>query len=471
VRDHWPGRGLALLVAGTYFMENLDGTIIATAAPRMAASFGVPSVDISIAMTAYLVTVAVCIPASGWLARRFGARAVFGSAIAIFTVASGCCALSTSLPMLVAMRVAQGVGGAMMVPVGRLTVLRATDKQDLIRAIAYLTWPALIAPVLAPALGGVFVAYLSWHWIFVVNLPLGVFAGAMVVRLVPRDHATERSTLDWLGFLLTGISMAGLVVGAHDVGDASIDWAVAGVALGIGLAAGALAVWQLLRAGNPLMDLRTLRVRTYRMSTLGGSVFRAMITAVPFLLPLLFQDAFGWSPMRAGLVVVAVFVGNIGIKPFTTPIMRRFGFRGALLGSLAGAIASLVGCGLLTAGTPLWVVLVVLCVSGVFRSTGFTAYGTIQFVDVDREDVASANTLASTTQQLAAGLGVAAGALALRVGVSLSGASGTGAYRVAFAILAACLLVCVVDTLRLPPNAGDHVSRARREASPSRATR
>jgi EmrB/QacA subfamily drug resistance transporter len=459
------GRGLALLVAGTFFMENLDGTIIATAAPRMAASFSVPSPAISTTMTAYLITLAVGIPASGWLAGRFGTRAVFSSAIVIFTVASGLCALSTSLSMLIAMRVLQGLGGAMMVPVGRLAVLRTTDKPDLVTAIAYLTWPGLIAPVLAPALGGLVVAYASWRWIFMVNIPLGVIAGLLATRMVPSDRGTDQPALDWLGFLLTGISMAAVVAGTGYIGDAHIDWAAVSVALGIGLAAGLLAVWQLLCSPHPLMDLRPLRVHTYRVSTFGGSVFRAMITAVPFLLPLLFQDAFGWSPIRAGLVLIAVFVGNIAIKPFTTPIMRRVGFRGALLGSLAGAIASLLACGLVTAHTPLWLILMVLCVSGVFRSTGFTAYNTIQFADIDRGEVTSANTLASTTQQLAAGLGVAAGALALRIGVPVAGTTGVGAYQVAFFILAACLLICVAEILRLAPNAGDHVSRARPKVS------
>jgi EmrB/QacA subfamily drug resistance transporter len=453
------GRGLALLVAGTFFMENLDGTIIATAAPRMARSFGVAPVDISATMTAYLVTLAVGIPASGWLAGRLGTRTVFSAAIVIFTVASGLCAISTSLSMLVAMRVLQGLGGAMMVPVGRLAVLRTTNKIDLVRAIAYLTWPGLIAPVLAPAFGGLVSAYASWRWIFVVNLPLGVIAGVLALRIVPTDRAPLRTTLDWLGFLLTGLGTAALVVGMEDIGQIPVRWIEVGIALGVGVVAGFLAVAQLLRAPHPLMDLRALRVRTYRLSTAGGSVFRAMITAVPVLLPLLFQDSFGWGPLRSGLVVIAVFVGNIGIKPFTTPIMRRFGFRKVLLGSLAGAIVSLAGCALLDVSTPLWLILVVLCVGGVFRSTGFTAYNTIQFADIDRAEMAGANTLAATTQQLAAGLGVAGGALALRVGGQL--AAGVGAYRVAFGVLAACLLICVVEVLRLAPDAGDAVSRAR----------
>ncbi|HWC84384.1 MAG TPA: MFS transporter [Pseudonocardiaceae bacterium] len=456
----WAGRGLALLVAGTFFMENLDGTIIATAAPRMAESFGVPAVSIGAAMTAYLVTLAVGIPASGKLAARYGTRTIYGAAIVIFTVASALCAASASLPMLIGMRVLQGVGGAMMVPVGRLAVLRGTTKADLIRAIAYLTWPGLIAPVLAPVLGGLVTEYASWRWIFLINLPLGVIAEVCALRMVPADRDPEVSTVDWWSFQLTGLSLAGLVLGAQLLADASSDWVAVGVALGVGLGLGGPAVRRLLRAAHPLMDLRTLRVGTYRVATGGGSWFRAIITAVPFLLPLEFQDVFGWGPIRSGAVVVAVFAGNIGIKPFTTPLLRRFGFRPVLLGSLAGMIASLVGSGALHASTPLWVILVVLFFGGVFRSTGFTAYNTIQFADVAAGDLASANTLASTTQQLAAGIGVALGALALRAGEPITGGVGAGAYLVAFWILAGCLLICVAEALGLAPDAGQQVSRA-----------
>ena len=461
--SRWGGRGLALLVAGTFFMENLDGTIIATAAPRMAASFGVPAVQIGAAMTAYLVTIAVGIPASGWLADRFGTRAIYGSAIVVFTVASALCAASDSLALLIGMRVLQGIGGAMMVPVGRLAVLRGTDKSDLIRAIAYLTWPALIAPILAPALGGVITEYTSWRWIFLLNVPLGVIALGFTLRMVPRDRAPNMSTLDWIGFLLTGASLAGLVFGAQWLSADRVDWLGVGVALGIGLAAGVLAGWHLRRARNPLMDLGALRVHTYRVSAVGGSIFRAVIFAVPFLLPLLFQDAFGWGPVKSGLVVVAVFAGNLGIKPFTTPLLHRFGFRWMLLASLAGAILSLVGCGLITAGTPLWLTCLVLLLSGVFRSSGFTVYNTIQFADIDRAEFASANTLSATTQQLAAGLGVAAGVLALRAGSLLTAGGG---YTVAFLILAGCLVFCVAETLRLAPDAGRAVSRAYSKSEP-----
>ena len=455
----WPGRGLALLVAGTFFMENLDGTIIATAAPRMADSFHVAPVEVTAAITAYFVSLAVVIPASGSLADRFGTRAVFGSAIVIFTVASGLCAVSATLPMLVAMRVVQGVGGAMMVPVGTLAVLRTTDKGDLIRAIAYLTWPGLIAPVLAPVIGGLLTEYASWRWIFVVNVPLGVLACLLAARVVPATHPANGSTVDWAGFLLTGVSLAGLVIGLQWLGETPIRWGDVAIALTAGVVSGLFAVRHLWHAAHPLMALRTLRVHTYRVATASGSGYRAVITAVPVLLPLLFQDAFGWGPTRSGLVVIAVFVGNIVIKPRTTPIMRRFGFRTVLLAGLGGAVASLVGCGLLAVTTPLWLILAVLFLSGVFRSIGFSAYNTLQFADIDRADLADANTLAATSQQLAAGFGVALGALALRVGVPIAGSTGTGAYTVAFAILAAAMLACMLDVVHLPADAGDKIRR------------
>ncbi|MCW2875329.1 MFS transporter [Actinacidiphila oryziradicis] len=464
--SRWPGRGIALLVAGTFFMENLDGTILVTAAPRMAGSLGVAPADMNVAMTAYLVTLAVGIPASGWLTERWGARPVFGLAIAVFTVASGLCALSPDLPVLTAMRVVQGLGGAMMVPVGRLVVLRTTDRRDLITAIAYLTWPGLVAPVLAPVLGGLLVTYLSWHWIFLVNLPLGVVALCLALRMVPAaERAADPVRLDWGGFALIGTGLAAVVLGMEYLTDGGARWGVAATALGLGLLTAA--VRHLRRTPHPLLDLGVLGVRTYRAATFSGSLFRTVVSAAPFLLPLLFQDAFGWSPLRTGLVVMAVFVGNIGIKPFTTPLMRRFGFRPVLLGSTAGLAASFIGCALLTPATPLGITALTLLASGVFRSTGFTAYNSLQFADVGRAGLAGANTLAATLQQLAAGLGVAVGALVLRLSTPLvhavvgAGAGGAESYEVAFLVMAALACLSGLEPLRLPADAGASLSGAR----------
>jgi EmrB/QacA subfamily drug resistance transporter len=391
---------LALLVAGAFFMENLDGTVIATAAPRMAHSFDVPAVDLNVAITAYLLTLGVFIPVSGWVADRVGARTVFVVALAVFTIASGLCAISRDLDELTAVRILQGIGGAMMVPVGRMVVLRSTAKSDLISAIAYLAWPALAAPIIAPALGGLLTTYASWRWIFVLNLPLGVAELVIAQRLVPNLRRVGRVGLDWRGFLLTSAGLTSSVYGLEVVTEGDVDWAVVGFAVATGMVLMLWAVRHLRRTRHPLLDLEVFRIPTFRVTNLGGSLFRLAIGATPFLLPLMFQDAFGWTPIKSGLLVIAAFIGNMGIKPFTTPILRRFGFRTVLIGAGVAAGATIGLCAALTARTPLAVIAVVLVAGGVFRSIGFTAYNTIVFADVTSAKMSDANTLTSTIQQL-----------------------------------------------------------------------
>src|SRR4051794_829469 len=448
------------------FMEILDGTVIAPAAPHIGASFGVPAVSVNVAITAYVLAVAVLIPISGWLADRFGARRGFTAAIAVFTLASTACAAAPSLPWLVAARVVMGIGGAMMVPVGRLVVLRTTAKTALIRAIAYLTWPALAAPVIAPALGGVLSTYASWRWIFLVNVPLGLAALVLARRLVPDVRAPGSPSLDWLGFLLVAGGTAALVVGLEDVGSARPDALVAVAGLGGGALVLAAAVAHLVRTSRPLVDLRVLRVATYRVTALAGSGYRAAITAIPFLLPLFFQLGFGWTAAQAGLVVIALFVGNVVIKPATTPLLRRFGIRPVMLASIVAGAVFLIGMAFLQPTTPLPWVLALLLASGVARSVGFTAYNTVAFADVPAERMTPANTLLSTVQELGGGLGVAVGALLVRVGGPLGAATGLGegagaAFRVAFVLLAVLLVVPLVAALRLPRTAGAVVTGRR----------
>ena len=450
-------RWLALLVAGAFFMEILDATVIAPAAPHIAEDLHVTAVSINVTITAYVLTLAVLIPISGWLTEKFGARRIFTFAVALFTLASAGCAAATSLPMLVATRVLQGVGGAMMVPVGRLVVIRTTAKTDLVRAIAYLTWPALVAPLVAPALGGVLSTYASWRWIFLVNLPLGVIALVLARRLVPDVRADDPGRLDVRGFLLAACGIAALVFGLEGVAAERPRWAVAIGALVLALLALAGTVRHLLRYDRPLVDLRILSLKTFRVTALGGSVFRAVITAIPFLLPLFFQLGFGWSAARAGLIVIALFAGNVGIKPATTPLMRRFGIRAVMLGSVLLSAACLAGIALLEPATPLPLLLGLLLLSGIFRSTGFTTYNTVAFADVPTPRMTSANTLMSTVQELGGGLGVAVGALLVRLGAGV-GAGGTAAYRFAFVVLAALLVVPAVEAFVLPRSAGNVVA-------------
>jgi EmrB/QacA subfamily drug resistance transporter len=439
---------MALLVAGAFFMEILDATIITPAIPLIAASFGIDAVDVSVAISAYLVTVAVLIPASGWMADRFGIRRVFIAAIAVFTLASIGCALSVSLPMLVAMRVAQGIGGAMMVPVGRLAVLRFSDKSDLVRAIALLTWPALAAPVLAPVLGGAIATLGSWRWIFIVNIPIGIIGFLLALKLIRGDPAPSTRPLDWRGMLTLGIGIAAALIALENIRVSGTDWLLVGVGAVVAVVSVAAAVWRLLRAPSPLVQLRVLRVRSLRITVSAGSLYRLVITAVPFLLPLQFQLEFGWTPLAAGLMVAALFAGNLTIKPATTPLMRRFGIRRVLLVNGVASVACLGLLAFLAPGLPMAVIAVILFVSGALRSVGFTAYNSLAFSEVDGEDLTHGNTLNAAVQELAAGLGIAVAALLLSLLAS---------YAWTFLILGAVLAVTLVETLRLPRDAGSAV--------------
>jgi EmrB/QacA subfamily drug resistance transporter len=462
-------RNTALLVAACFFMENLDGTLVTTAAPRIGRALGVPATSVSLVIAAYLVTLAVFIPLSGWLAARLGARPVFLAAIAIFTVASLGCALSTAFVELVAFRVVQGAGGAMMVPVGRLVVLSRTEKSDLLRVTSLLVWPALIAPVVAPLAGGLLTTYASWRWLFLINVPLGAIAWAVAWRLIEGAPSAATPPLDVLGVLLTCAGLAAATYTAQLLSESVVPWPLVVV---LAAAAAALltgAVAHLRRAVHPLVNLRTLRVPTFRTAIGSGSLFWSTVTGVPFVLTLLFQEVFGWSPVKSGALVLFVFVGNIAIKPATTPLLRRFGFRAVLVAATAGAAVTMVAAGLFTATTPLVVIALVCILNGVGRSVGLTGYSTIVFSDTPPEQMRDANTLQATAQQLSVGLGVPLAAIAIRAGGSLAGAFSShptpgDAYTVAFVLLAAVVPMATAGALRLHPDAGAAVTR---RASPS----
>ncbi|GAA4739973.1 MFS transporter [Amnibacterium soli] len=451
-------RPLAVLVAGTFFMENLDGTVIQTAVRAIGRDFGAQPIDVNAAITAYLLSVAVSVPLGGWLADRFGVRRVFHAAIALFTVASLACGLSTDLWMLCALRALQGVGGALMVPVGRLAVLRATRPRDLLAAVAYLTWPGLLAPVIAPAVGGLLTDTVGWRWIFLINVPIGLVLLLAGLRLVPRSAERDRRGFDLVGFALLGVGLVTLLLALEAVGGGSPD--VQRVALLLAVAAGTLvgAIAWMRRATAPLLSFRAMRIPTFRASNIGGGFYRLVISALPFLYTLLFQVGFGWSASLAGVLVVAVFVGNIGVKPFTSGIIRRFGFRTTIVGSSIAGAALAVVFACTDASTPLPVFAVLLLVAGAFRSIGFTAYNSLQFADVPPELTSGANTLAATTQQIAIGFGIAVAALSVRSMLALAAAVAPDApalgYRWAFALIAVLLVVPVVETALLHRHAG-----------------
>uniref|UniRef100_A0A8H9Z1G9 MFS transporter n=1 Tax=Pseudomonas tritici TaxID=2745518 RepID=A0A8H9Z1G9_9PSED len=456
----------ALLVAGAFFMEFLDGTVIATALPDMARSFGVEAVELNIGISAYLITLAVLIPASGWIADRFGARKVFAVALAIFTLASVFCGLSTTVDQFVAMRILQGMGGALMVPVGRLAVLRTTPKHLLITAIATLTWPALVAPIIGPPLGGFITSYADWRWIFFINVPLGIIAIILALRIIPDLHEDARRPFDLPGFIATTIAMVSLVYAMESMGAQQTDSVVTIALLAIGCVTLFYALRHFQRAKWPMIRLDAMQVPTFRVTMYGGSLFRASISVVPFLLPLMFQVGFGMDAFHSGLLVLAVFVGNLTIKPATTPLIRRLGFRKLLLINGALNVLSLLACALITPQTPVWLILLILYLGGVFRSIQFTAVSTLAFSDVPSAQMSYANTLFSTATQLAVGLGITLGAIGIRIGEKVSHALGMAAvpglsFRLAFVAIAIICLIGMFDTLSLTKDAGSAVSKKR----------
>jgi EmrB/QacA subfamily drug resistance transporter len=452
-------RPVALLVAAALFMEYLDATIIATAAPAMARSLHASASSIGIAVTSYLLSVAVFVPLSGWLSARFGSRRVMLAAVVLFSGASVLCAMSGNLAELVALRALQGLGGAMMVPVGQLTVFRTTGTADMYRAVAYITWPALVAPVIAPLLGGVLATYASWRWIFLINVPVGAAVLVAGFWLLDRGTGTRPPDLDLVGFGWTGVGLGLLTWTSASLASGSVSWVTAASTGCASLIALVFAVAHLRHVRHPLLAVRVLRIGSMRVAFASGGLFRMAVSAVPFLLPLMFQEAWGWSAVRAGSITLWVFVGNLAIKAVTTPMLRRWGFRAVLRGSTTVLTATIAAIAFVTPQTPTWLLIALITASGAARSVGFTCLNTIAYAEVPRSELSAANTVGATIGQLAAGLGVAVAAIGLQAGSALhwSAAHGAGPFRSAFLVVAVVSAIPLIASYRLGADVGDAV--------------
>lgn len=454
-------RRVALIVAVAFFMQLLDSTIISTSLPQMGQSFGVPAVAMSIGITAYMLTMAVFVPLSAWLADRFGARNIFLGAIALFALASIGCGFSQSLAQFVAARIVQGLGSALMTPVGRILVLRNAAKSELLNATALITWPALFAPVVGPVLGGFITTYLSWHWNFFINVPLGLAGLLLVARFVPGDRDSEARPLDWPGFFVTSFGLAVMLYGLERLAHPENGMLPTVGLIVAGIPVGWFAVRHLRRAPHPLLDLSAFKVLTFAVSTLSaGTIFRVAINATPFLLPLLFQVGFGMRPVDAGLLILAYFLGNLGMKAVTTPTLRRFGFRRVLI--VNGLIASLaiMACGAISPQTPLALVVALMLVAGLSRSMQFTALNTLAFADIGGAQRSSAATLSSMLQQISMLFGVAIAAAVLNLSQIARGEEAPDLvdFRIAFIAIGLIGLVASFRFMVLPPSAGAEVS-------------
>lgn len=440
-------------------MENLDGTIIATALPQMARSFHASAVSLNIGMTAYLLTLAVFIPISGWVADRFGSRSVFASAIGTFTLASLLCGVSHNLTQFTLMRILQGIGGAMMVPVGRLIVLRTTPKDQLTQAIAYISWPGLTALVIGPPLGGFITTYASWHWIFFLNLPLGILALVLARLWIENIRSEEKHSFDWMTFFLGGFASTGAVYAMEKLGGDGAHWQLPTLILILSLLSGTIAIlFARRRPATSLIDMESMKLKTYSLSVYGASAFRIAVSVLPFLLPLMFQISFGLNAFRSGLYLLVLFAGDLSMKAFVIPVLRLFGFRQILIVNGIITAGSMALCATLSPATPVIVILAILFFHGACRSMEFTCLTTLAYTEIPPNKMSRANGFLSAVMQLSMGLGVAVGAITLRLVAHAHGHSAAMPqlrdFHIAILFMAVLALGPVLDSLGLPANAG-----------------
>lgn len=447
-------RSIPLVVAAGLFMEQLDSTVIATALPAMAVDLGIPAVRLNLAITSYLVAMAVFIPASGWVADRFGARRVFVSAMGLFVLGSLVCGASTSLPVLILGRLAQGLGGAMMTPVGRLVMLRSVPKDRLISAMAWLTVPALLGPVLGPPLGGLLTTVTSWRWIFWINLPIGLAGMMLALRLLPPIREEVVPPFDGLGFVTSGIGLTAVVFAFETAGRDVVPASVQFTTFVLGAALMTAYVWHARRLERPLIDLGLLRLPTFRAAVLGGSIFRLGVGALPFLLPLQLQLGFGRSALESGLTTFVAAIGAIAMKMTARPIIARFGFRTTLVADALIAGVFMAAIGLVGAETPVWILMGLLLIGGFFRSLEFTAINTVAFSEVSEAEMSRATAFSAMMQQLSISAGVAFGALALHLIGTDGSRSDASAFSLAIGIVGLVSCLSALSFVRLNRNAG-----------------
>ena len=465
VRTSGRTRLTAVIVASAFFMQNLDSTVIATALPTMAKAFGADPVHMNVALTSYLLSLAVLISASGWVADRYGARTVFRAAIAVFTLGSILCGRAESLPFLVFARVIQGAGGAMMIPVGRLVLLRTASKHELVAAMAWLTTPALIGPILGPPVGGFIVTYLSWRWIFDINIPIGLLGMVMVTLFVEDVREPQTARFDLLGLILSAVALASLMAGFETVGRGVVGLDVTLTLLVVGLVSGVLYWLHARRHPAPLLDFSLFKYKSFAVAIWAGSLFRIGVGAMPFLLPLMLQVAFGDTAVQSGMITFASAAGAFVMKPVAQRVLRRFGFRDTLVCNAAIAAVMLGLCAAFRPSWPAAAMYVVLLVGGFFRSLQFTAYNTLAYAETQRAEMSAATGLYSTAQQLSLTIGISIGAASLQLVMTLSGhaSPGAGDFTFAFLVIAVLALLASPMSLRMPRAVGEDMTGAKRD--------
>ncbi|MBY5998477.1 DHA2 family efflux MFS transporter permease subunit [Epibacterium mobile] len=464
-------RTLPLILAVALFMEQMDSTVIATSLPAIAADLDTSPVTLKLALTSYLVSLAIFIPISGFMADRYGAKRVFRIAIGVFVIGSIACAFSNSLASFVMARFLQGMGGAMMTPVARLVLVRAVPREKLVSAMAWLAAPALIGPVAGPPLGGFITTYFSWHWIFLINVPIGLLGIYVSGRVLPEFPKQETGRLDTIGFMLSSIAASGLVFGLSVISLPALPPIVGVCTVLIGALAAVLYVRHARRTSHPVLNLGLFANRAFRSSIIGGSLFRIGVGAVPFLLPLMFQVVFGLTPFQSGLLTFASAFGAIAMKFIASTALRLGGFRVVLVtASLLGA-ASIGVNAFFTPQTSHWTIITVLVFSGLLRSLFFTSSNALTFSELGDREASQAATLSAAFQQVSIAMGVAVGGGILEATALVTGtALGIDAFFNAFLIVAGLSALAAIPFLSLPPETGSRVSGHKRRRSAASAT-
>jgi EmrB/QacA subfamily drug resistance transporter len=453
-----------LIVACAMFMENVDATVIVTSLPVLARDLGHDPITLKLAVTAYVIGLGVFIPICGWVADRFGSRTVFRIAIGIFIVGSLMSAASTSLPMFVFARFVQGVGGAMMVPVGRIIIFRSVPKSEFIRAVNYLTVPALLGPVIGPPLGGFITTYLHWRLIFLINIPIGILGIWLANRHIQNVREADPGRLDWTGFVLSAGGATLFMLGLSLVGGPLVSTSTS---LGMCLT-GALLLgiyWLYARRVElPVLDLRLLRIPSFHASVLGGSLFRIGLGAVPFLLPLALQEGLGMTAFAAGSITCASAFGAIFMKSFASRVLAHYGFRKVLMVNAAFAGLAIAVYGSFIPGTPHWLIWCVVLFGGIFPSLQFTSLNSLAYADIPGRDVGRATSVASVIQQISLGLGVTIAGLVLQLSHDLQGHPRIvwTDFWPAFLVVGLFSACSIPVTARLPHDAGDELARGHR---------
>ena len=450
---------IPMVVAVAFLMEQLDSTIITTAIPSMSVSLAATPIQLNLAVTAYVLTLAVFIPVSGWFADRFGARRVFILSLLIFTAGSALCGLADSFPVLVATRALQGLGGAMMTPVGRLILLRSFPRRDLVTAMTYMTLPAILGPLIGPLLGGVITTYLSWRWIFYVNLPFGLAGILLALRFVEDVRGDAPVAFDFPGFLMVGSGVAMLQFGMENVGRPVLAVPAIAAVLVVGVALLAAYAAYARRIAAPAVDLGLFRIRSFSVGTLAGGLVRVGLNGTPFLVPLMLQVGFGMSPIVSGSLTFVSSLGSLLVRIVAARLMRWLGFRTLLAGSAVVGSAVLAGFALLQPDTPRWIIGAYMVLFGLVRATQFMTSNTLSYADMPNDKLSRATSLGGVLQQLSVSFGVSLGAMLLGV-VSQHGSVLTpGRFHAVFLLTAILPLLALPGFLRLHPDDGMHVSR------------